>query len=361
MSASSAVSLRVNGRDYAGWKAVSITAGVERVARDFSLSVTTTWPGAQEAARRILPGDACELLIGTDLVLTGYVDATPVRYSGRETTLAVNGRSKTADLVDCGAINAPGQWRNLKLERIAQDLAAEYGIAVLTEVDTGAAIADHQIQVGETAFESIDRMLRLRYLLATDDAQGRLVFIEAGRDRATTALEFGRNILSADAALDFKDRYSEYRCKGQRAGDDEEFGADVAEESASLTDDGITRKRVLVMKQSGQADEGNCRDRVEAERAHRKAKSLAATYVVAGWRQESGALWARNQVVRVKDPVIGFNAELLIAEVEYRLDDGGMLATLKVGPVDGYVAKASRAKKKSAGGGDGFADVLPLK
>jgi hypothetical protein len=54
------------------------------------------------------------------------------------------------------------QWRNQKLEVIAAALAAPYGVRVISEVDTGRAIPEHQVDVGETVFESIDRMMRIR-------------------------------------------------------------------------------------------------------------------------------------------------------------------------------------------------------
>ena len=354
MSENNAVRLVVSGQDYGGWKEVSITAGIERQARDFTLSVTDRWPGATDIPRRIRPGDLCEVFIGADKVLTGYVDGTPISYDARQVTVGVKGRSKTADLVDCSAINSPGQWRGQKLERIAADLAAPYGIQVVTETPTGAAIADHQIQQGETVFESIDRMLRLRQLLATDDEHGRLVFIEAGKTRAATALVMGGedgNVLTADAPLDYKDRFSEYVCKGQRTGDDYAFAAAVSEGTATLADSAIQRRRVLVIKQSGQADEGTCRDRVEYERAHRAAKSLATTYTVAGWRQADGSLWRMNQIVRVKDGIVGFDQDLLIVEVEYKLSEAGMLCTLKVGPKDGYLSNAAKKAAKQAQAG----------
>lgn len=350
--ARNAVRLVVAGQDYGGWKEVSITAGIERQARDFTLSVTDRWPGATDIPRRIRPFDLCEVYIGADKVLTGFVDATPIRYDARQVSVGVKGRSKTADLVDCSAINKPGQWRGQKVERIAADLAAPYGVQVLAETPTGAAIADHQIQQGETAFESIDRMLRIRHLLATDDEHGRLVFIAVGPSRAATALVMGGkdgNILTGDTDLDYKDRFSEYVCKGQRAGDDVSWGAAVSEETALLADSAIKRRRVLVLKQSGQADEGTCRDRVEYERAHRAAKCLATTYTVAGWRQADGSLWRMNQIVRVKDGLIGFDQDLLVAEVEYRLSDNGMTCSLKVGPKDGYLSNAAVKAAKQAG------------
>lgn len=356
-----AVRLLVDGRECAGWKEVSISSGIERVARDFTLGVTRKWPGATDVPRMIRPGSRCEVYVGDELVLTGHVDATPVRYDASSISVGVTGRSLTADLVDCSAINEPGQWRGQKIERIAADMAQVYGVQVRAEASTGAAVTDHQIQQGESVFESIDRMLRLRGLLATDSARGELVFVGVGGARAATALVLGENILEADAPLDYKDRYSEYRCKGQRAGDDDSFGEDVSEGFAVTTDSTLGRRRVLLLTQSGQADAGTCRDRVQYERAYRAAKALATNYVVQGWRQTpAGALWVPNLRVRVRDDVIGFDTEMLIAEVEYRLSgDSGMTCRLQVGPAAGYVPapEAAKAAASAKSGGQSWGDV----
>lgn len=39
------VTLRVNGREWNGWTSVRIGAGIERLARDFSVEITRQWPG----------------------------------------------------------------------------------------------------------------------------------------------------------------------------------------------------------------------------------------------------------------------------------------------------------------------------
>ena len=70
------------------------------------LEVTDRWPGQSDIPRRIRPFDACQLYIGPDLVMTGFVDATPIRYDGKSVTVGVRGRSKTADLVDCCPIES---------------------------------------------------------------------------------------------------------------------------------------------------------------------------------------------------------------------------------------------------------------
>lgn len=393
------VRLLVGGLEYGGWKSVRIEAGIERQARSFDLEVTDRWPG-QTTARRIQPGDACQVYIGADLVLTGYVDATPVRYDGKSIGVGVKGRSKTADLVDCcpigadedlsgaskqwpdvvGQIAGTGravapparsavQWRRQKLETIAAALAAPYGVRVMTEVDTGAAIPEHQVQVGETVFESIDRMMRLRHVLSSDNAAGDLVLIDAGSGgRAATAIELGRNVLAASSDLDYKGVFSQYIVKGQRAGGDDQFAEDVAEQEGETQDDSTDevatstdvrarRRRILVIKQAGQADDGTCKDRADYERASRAAKALQTSYTLTGWRQENGALWLPNQLVRVRDPVIGFDAEMLIAQCAWVLDARGLRTEVQVGPVDGYRTKAGKAKASQKGGGPAWSDV----
>lgn len=402
------VRLLVNGTEYGGWKSVRIAAGIERQARDFELDVTDRWPGQTDIPRRIQPGDPCQVFIGADLVLTGYVDATPIRFDGKSVTVGVKGRSKTADLVDCcplptGSSTAPAvsggqwgdvkgpdgktarviaapatmanQWRNMKLEVIAAALAAPYNVRVLSEIDTGRPLPDHQVQVGETVFESIDRMMRLRHVLSTDNANGDLVFIDVGSSgTADTALQLGVNLLAGSTELDYKGVFSTYICKGQRTGSDEQYAADVAEEEGEATDESSTtvtgadasasdarakRRRILVIKQSGQADEGTCKDRAEYERAHRAAKALQTDYTVAGWRQASGTLWQPNLMVRVRDALIGFDAEMVIAECAWVLDSNGMRAEIKVGPPDGYRSKAGKLKtaKQQYGGGAEWSDV----
>lgn len=351
------VQLRVNGVNYGGWLSVEINTGVERQARDYTLNITRSWPGETSIPRKVRPGDLCEVYIGADKVLTGYIDATPISYDGSSISVGVNGRSKTADLVDCAADFGSGQWRNRKIERIAADLGKPYGITVLSEVDTGAAITDHQIQPGETAYECIGRLLALRLLLSTDDAEGRLLLISPGSSgRASTSLVTGENILSADTALDYKDVFSEYVCKGQRAGNDDDFG-DVLSASASERDTGVSRHRLMVIQQSGQVNTQICMDRVRYERFYRAAKALETSYTVAGWRQANGELWRSNQLVRVRDAIIGFDLELLITGVSYRLNEQGTTCMLTVAPASGFIpppeAAKKRKKKKAAGS---FAD-----
>lgn len=363
MDNQNAVTLSVNGLDYRGWKKVSISAGIERQARDFRLGVTWSWPGqVQEIPVR--QGDRCEVRIGADLVLTGWVFSTPISYDAHSVERSVAGRSLTADLVDCSAVNKPGQWRGQSVQKIVQALAEPYEVRVLSEVAETTKLADHQIEPGETAFESIDRLLTLSRLLSTDDARGRVVIIKPGSaGRAVDRLELGQNLLTGSAELDFSGVFSEYRVTGQRSGTDTDYGAAASEVKAGVTDPRATRRRVLLIHESGQMTPELAQARANWERGSRMGKALTLRYKIQGWRQSTGALWVPNMIVRVVDPLIGIDRDMLISEIEYVLDDAGTVANIVVGPPDGFDPEPKDPHKsrklKKGGKADNFEYLIP--
>lgn len=363
MQNTNAVTLSVNGLDYRGWEKVSISAGIERQSRDFSLDVTWRWPG-QDTEIPVRQGARCEVRIGEDLVLTGWVFATPISYDATKISRSVGGRSLTADLVDCAAINKPGQWRNQSVQQVVQALADSYGVKVLSEVAETDKLTDHTIEPGETVFESIDRLLTLSRLLSTDDPRGRLVIVKPGSaGRAVDRLELGKNILTGSGALDFSGVFSEYEVVGQRAGTDTAHGASASEVQASVSDPRAARKRVLLIHESGQLSPELAAARANWERGNRIGKALSLQYKVQGWRQSNGELWRPNMLVRVVDPLIGIDRDMLISEIEYVLDESGTTAAMTVGPPDAFEPEPKdphKARKLQKGGkADNFEYLIP--
>lgn len=332
------VTLTVDGLDYGGWKSVQISADLERQFRSFTLAITWQWPG-QTLAVPIRPGARCQVRIGCDLVLSGHVYKAPVSYDGRQISLSIEGSSTTQDLVDCAAINRPGQWREQSVLSIVQALAAPYGVGVVSEIAQTARLRSHSIVPGETVFQSIDRLLTLYRVFSTDDAQGRVVLAQPGSaGRAADALELGKNILSASAAMDYTSVFSEYRVIGQHKGDDRQSGSAVAEVAGLATDGRAPRKRVTVISEPTQLTAELAQQRADWECATRNAKALAATYSVQGWRQTNGALWRHNSLVRVIDPVLGFDQDMLISKVTWSLSERGAISTLSVAPPHSFDA-----------------------
>lgn len=347
------VFLRVNGREWGGWTSSRISAGIDRVARDFNVSITRQWPGS-DGVPQIKNGDRVEVMIGDDLVITGWVEALPLRYDATAITMGIVGRSKTADLIDCSA--APAQHNGKTLFRIAGALAKPFGVDVVDAGTPATAVIDAQPEHGETVVECLNRLLGQVQALAYDDAQGRLVLGKPGAEKAATALVLGENILSCDTERSVRDRFSSYLVTGQRPGTDDDFGeATIAAIRQSTTDTGVTRYRPHTVQQSGTATTDSCKSRCEFEARQRAAKTRETTYTVQGWRQGNGELWRPNLSVIVYDPLNGFDNEtLVIAEVTYIKDNNGTTCEIRVGPSDAYLPEpaAPKKKKKTSGGSE---------
>lgn len=340
-----AVSLTVNGLDYGGWKSVEISADLERQFRTFTLNITWQWPG-QTLAVPIKPGSRCQVRIGCDLVLTGHVYKAPISYDGKQISLSIEGSSLTRDLVDCAAINRPSQWQEQSVLSIVQALASPYGVGVVSEIAQTAKLNKHSIVPGETVFQSIDRLLTLYRVFSTDDAEGRVLLAKPGSGgRASDVLELGKNILSANAPMDFSQVFSEYRVIGQHKGSDSKSGSAVSEVSGVATDATTQRKRVTVISESAQLTPELAQQRADWESATRTGKALTTTYRVQGWRQSNGDLWRHNTQVRVVDKVLGFDQDMLISKVTYSLSEQGSITTLQVAPPHTFDANPVPPKK----------------
>lgn len=346
---SSQVRLVADGREFSGWQEIAINSSIETMARSFTVSARARWPRELHAFR-VRPGAAVEVYAGKDLVITGWIDKLEADHDDKSHKISVTGRSKTSDVVDCSAINDPGHWRARKAEQIAADIAAPYGVEVLADVDTGEPIARFALADGETAGAALQRLAALRSLLVTDDASGRLRLTRAGSTRASVAIVVGQNVLSGRAFVDLSGRFSEYRVKSQRIGDDRDYGA-VLQTSQNASDtETMGRTRILELSAEGGEDAARARQRAEWEAATRYGQSIGGTYSVKGWRQgDTGPLWAPNEIVTVRDALGGLSGDFLVVDVGLTVGGNGTRAALTLAPPEGFELLAPRASRRRGG------------
>lgn len=324
------VELKLGGKYFSGWQSVRIERGIEQIAGTFDLSVTDRWNTDQgQKSKDITPGQACEVLVNGQAVITGYVDTVGSRYDKQSHEISVSGRDKTGDLVDCSAIYKGGHWKNKKLEQIAGDLLAPFGIAVKVKADTGPAFPSFSIQEGESVFETLERAARMKAVLLVSDGLGSLAITRAGTAKAPSGLTEGGNILQADGEFSWKDRFSHYTAKGQAQGNDHHHAATVAHPADSVGDIRITRYRPLIVMAEDQGSHATMRQRAEWERNVRKGRGNRATVSVQGWLVD-GKLWEPNTLTRLKSPLLSADIDLLIVSASYSLDESGSLTTLQL-------------------------------
>lgn len=399
---SNKLELLINNQAYYGWTSASISRSIETLSGGFSLELADKW---QDRMLRwpVKPGDECVLRYGhaaNDVFITGYVDKTSISLDAGSHSLSVSGRDKTADLVDCSAVQKPDQWNNQTLTQIARVLAAPFGVTVTAQGSVGDAIPTFKLQPGEKAFDAIERICRMRAVLATSDGLGGIVFITAGSGgKCDIALEEGVNVLSISGDFDFMDRFSEYTVKGQQSGTnaaaagssksslagveivtsdgagnqgnagDASKDASTTQKAAApasgrMTDAEITRYRPLVIVSESEASAQTPAMRAAWEATVRAARSVRLNVVVQGWRQalpgqNGGPLWVPNQLVQVVSPTLDIDEWMLVVSCQYELSGSGTTCQLTLGRPDAYKLlpeipkgnkKGGKSKSKTASG-----------
>jgi prophage tail gpP-like protein len=343
------IELVIDNKIYSGWKKARVSRGLDRAAGDFDFTASEAWPNLEDQFR-IRPGQSCEVRVEGETVITGNVDDVQISYRSDSHDLTIRGRSLTADLIDCSAANKTGQWKSVKLEKIANDLALPHGINVIAETDTGPVFDDFQIQQGETIFDAIERMCRLRAVMATDDRKGNLIIARAGTETTSTPLVSGTedgNIMVGQARFTDRERFSRYICKGQTTGTDD-YSADDLSVQAEAVDDNLTRSRTLMVIAEGKADAARCRDRARWEASTRAGRSVQANYTVQGWAQSDGSLWTPNTRVLVEDNICHIRETMLITSVTNQIDDAGSTTGITVSRPEAFELLAGLPKESKS-------------
>lgn len=321
--------LKIGGDKHGGWKRVRVSMGIEQLASGFSIGYTEQWL-SNDQARAINEGDHCVVSIGGEDVIDGYVDTSDVDYDAHSHGLTVSGRTCTGDLVDCSAIHKTGQWKDRTITQIAEDLCKPFKVGVKAEADVGSALVRFSLQDGETVFEAINKLARMRGLLVVSDIGKNIVFTRAGKEKVSTKLELGKNIKRGGRSGSVRDRYSEYIVKGQVPGSDDFFGAKSATPKATVKDDGVPRYRPLIVMAEDSATGADLEKRAKWERNTRAGRDQRLRYTMPNTWRHDGGIWRPNVLVDVEDAFLGFSGELLVVRVTLADDRQGRRTELEL-------------------------------
>lgn len=335
------VKLLVNGKSYEGWQSVTVKRSLKAVSGAFDLGVVAE-SGDDRAPWGIIPGYECKVQIGSDTVITGYVDTVSPKFDSGSRSVGISGRDKTADIVDASAVPPPSSWMNISLFALAKKLAKPFGVAV--SVDPSAAkesnrplLNEVRLHPGESVFEFLERQARFAAVLLTSDGAGGILITKSSYARAATNLVQGENLVSAEAEYDFKGRFGKYVVYGQGLCAE---GESVPELDFLLkgvaTDPEVKRYRPMVITAEKLADPAAVRKRAEWEAKVRAAKSARVRATVVGWRQGDGTLWRPNLIAVVKSSWLGINLEMLITSVTLTKSNAGTLTDLELERADAY-------------------------
>lgn len=318
--------LIIGGERFAGWTRVTVLRSIEHLAGSFQVELTERWPGGA-APRPIRAGARCEVELDEEAVIRGHVDAVQVGYGPSAHRIVVAGRDLLADLVDCAA--EVRTFRRASASFIASSLAAPFGISVAG--GAGKPFETFATEPGETCFEAIARVARLRSLVPISDGLAGLVLGSPSRSPAGVSIETGENVLELRAEVNHSGRFSSYTVLGQQGGLSDWLSAEeTAHVAGEARDSAVTRHRPWIQIADQGVDADDARARAEWEKSMRIARSLRVDAVLQGWRERPGGpLWAPGRLVPVTDAYLGLRErELLVAAVRLTLDEKGTRAKL---------------------------------
>lgn len=335
------VTLTIGGSQLSGWTDVDITLSLERMPNSFSVGLTEKYPG-DASALVVQPGDTCNVSIGGDSVITGYVDRFTPSFNKDSHTISVVGRSKSADFVDCSAEWPNGQIVGASALEICTKLANPYGITVSGQTDVGPPIPQFNLTLGETAYAIAERICRYRGLLLIDQPDGSILLDVAGSDSMDSGIAEGEdgNVQEASAEYSMDQRYSNYVgfLQSMDTLSDAGEGGNLL---ASTTDEGVKRHRQLdIIAEAGGGGQDVCLKRILWESARRFGRGFVINATVDSWRSAGGKLWLPNRKLpKVDLPTLKVpDTDWVIGTVRFtRSDSSGSLATMQIMPRNAFL------------------------
>jgi prophage tail gpP-like protein len=345
------LTLTVGSQSLTGWQRVSVTRPLTGIPASFQIEVTEKYPNAPDID--LEPGQPCTVTIGSDLVLTGYVDRYVSSISAGQHTIRVEGRSKSEDLVDCSALVAntsagsPStqgmQIVNGDALSIAQRLAAPYNVTVNSSFDGPLQqLPQFNINLGETVWQIIDRVTKYARLLVYDLPDGSIMLASVGTQSMASGFTIGANVETADVMFSMDQRFQEYEAHLTSA---MALGTDAGVNSPAIgqvvRDDDVPRFRKLyIVSEQFVLGQPIAADRALWEKNRRWGQSFNFNVTCDAWRDSAGKLWAPNMLAPINAPQLKLaNKSWLIGTVNYSRDESGQHARLGLWPPEAFTVE----------------------
>lgn len=340
------LTLQIGSEQFTGWKAVEVKRSISIMSSSFKLSLTDIW-GTDPMV--FVEDSPVIIRVGEDTLITGYIDKPTIDLGPEQYDVSIAGRCRTADLIDCSAVNKPGTWRKINILQACKNLASPFGILVSMIEAPGDPIAEVKINAGQSPFDIITPLCNERALLPLGDVEGNLFLTVAGESTAHDSLIYGGddgNIKTAQGQFNYQDRFSVYQVKGQSKTVGEGWTSTKISIFGEAKDEMVGRYRPKLFTAKNLINNTSAAKRAAWEAQVRAGRSNAFTVLVPAWRQSNGELWRENLNVYVYIPSLRVSAEMIVDSITYILSNDGKYCTMTLLSPDTYAAEPKKIRKK---------------
>ena len=337
--------LSVDGVEYSGWTSGTATLRLDSLTNTFSFSLTS-----KEA--KPLPfrgGEKCEILVDGEKVLTGHIEIVNVDGSAEKHEIEITGRDNTGDILDSKIGSLPDFRPTTTLKSIIERIIKHIGstIEVKQNFNPKAFVTAEDLaapEPGQDAWDFIETLARKRQVLLSSDADGNVLITRSSSKEINATLQHlldndSNNVLEYSVSYDTTGRYNVYRMSTQLnlialVNSGSSGNADIVSQSGQATDKLIRKGRQLVLITESAGSTPVDRSLWELNVRRARGKVYAAT--VHGYRNQTGNLWAVNELIQVEDEFAGISSRMLVNSVEFNIDADGKSTTISLVEKDSF-------------------------
>ena len=342
------------GRPYENFLDISVQIALDSLVGEFQFEATST--PVQQEDFPIKAGQACRILINNVAVIVGFVEVISVSHDALEHSITIQGRDKTADVVDSTLGGEFGKnQQTISLVQFTKEVLAKAGIDgidVATTVDNMKSFGVGEIldaETGDSVFSYLEQYARKRQVLLTTDSNGNILYQQASgiADSGTQLISLpnngSNNILSAFVTNDISKLYHQYFVRSQsNLGAANLPGIPDAEQSTSeqgiaAFDSIIRSSRILNMIADTSSSSGDCTERALWQRNISRAQAFQYNAIVQGHTTPDGMPWKLNRLINIRDTYCDVDGDLLLNSIEWKFSNkSGSITSLGFVPKDSY-------------------------
>lgn len=303
------VELKINDQIHSEWESYEIDSDLLIPADGWHVALGLN---NGKVPTEVVVGMLVNVLVGGEVVLTGYVDDIDHPIGKAAHPFSMTGRDLAADLVDCSAPIFSAKM--VGLQQIIKMIVSSFGLTKTPSIDAEDTRIREKINIepGDTAWDALARVAEANGLWPWFEPDGTLVV--GGPDYSSPIVAHliirksgkGNNALSINKHESMIGRYSDVTVLGQAHGTDTEPGRHSLRAGARDTDlSCTTRYRPKIVTDHECDSVAVCRDRARKLIADGRLNGLTLTVEVKGHRivapgtEFDGLLWKPGMRVMV--------------------------------------------------------------
>lgn len=296
------------GSVYDYWQSLEI----ERVALEavsymrFSCAEMTSKRGWNNL--RLSVGDSAQGFLAGRQVISGVVETRQVAYDPLSHGVEIIVASLTQNVIASTVDANPGQYSNSTFTQIANAVCGPVGVTCnIIGSPPGADKPFERVSelVGETRFQFLERLARMRNIHVVDDGNGALNFFRGSQGDLGASLVEGQNIKSLRLIMRNQFAADPINAIGQNFGTDQHWGEQASNIIATVTNPNYSGNRPLTILAEEAADKADLQMRVNHEMNANALTQCDCWVTVPGWLMDDGSLWIEHvgKMVTVVSPM----------------------------------------------------------